>query len=65
MRLVWLWVLASLLAGCSVISVDFTPRVRPLREKTVDGSGAAKILLVDLSGVLSAEPILSLGSARP
>ncbi|MFQ5899908.1 MAG: signal peptide peptidase SppA, partial [Candidatus Methylomirabilia bacterium] len=65
MRVFLLWVLASLLAGCSVISVDFTPRVRPLREKTVEGSGRAKILLLDLAGVLSAEPILTLGNARP
>jgi protease-4 len=38
-----------------VISVDFSPRVRPLREETVEGHGAAKILLVDVSGFLSDE----------
>ena len=48
-------VLAWLLAGCSVVSIDLTPRVRPLEEETVEGSGDAKILLMDLSGFLSDE----------
>ncbi len=52
-------------AGCSVISVDLTPRVRPLEEDTVEGRGDAKIVLVELSGLLSdAEPapILTVGN---
>lgn len=60
--------LAAALTGCSVISVDLTPRVRPLEETTVEGQGDAKILIVDISGVLSDEgitPILSVGSAPP
>jgi protease-4 len=51
-------VLAALLlplAGCSIISLDFQPRIQPLREQTVEGKGAAKILLLDLSGVLAEE----------
>ncbi len=48
-----------------MVSIDLTPRIEPLREKTVEGTGAAKILLLDLSGVLSEEPTLSLGSAPP
>src|SRR4029453_10631656 len=39
-------------SGCSVISVDLSPRIRPLDEETVDGTGSAKILLLDLSGLL-------------
>jgi hypothetical protein len=31
------------LAGCSVVSIDLTPRVRPLEETTVEGHGGAKI----------------------
>ena len=53
-----------LLAGCSVVSIDLTPPVRPLRESTVEGTGADKILLVDLSGVLAEEPLITL-EARP
>ncbi len=45
-----------LLAGCSVLSIDLQPRIRPLHEDTVEGKGAAKIPLLDLSGVLSDDP---------
>lgn len=58
-------VLVFLLAGCAPISFDFTPRIEPLREKTVEGSGATKILLLDLSGVLSEELTVSLGHVPP
>jgi protease-4 len=57
--------LALLLAGCSVVSVDLTPPIRPLEETTVEGRGTAKILLLDVSGVLSDEaltPVLTLGT---
>jgi protease-4 len=53
------------LTGCSVISLDLTPRIRPLEEQTVEGHGDAKILLIDLSGILSDEavtPALTLGT---
>jgi len=47
-------ILISLLAaGC--ISIDLTPRIKPLEERTVEGSGRAKILLTDISGFLSEE----------
>ena len=60
--------IAVWLAGCSVISVDLSPRIQPLQEETVEGRGAAKILLMDVSGMLSDEgttPILSLGTPPP
>src|SRR5262245_51461986 len=57
---------AVLLARCSLITVDFSPRIRPLDEETVEGSGTAKILLLDLSGVLSEEtPSFSLTTPPP
>ena len=53
-------------SGCSVISIDLSPRVRPLEEETVEGSGPAKILLLDLSGVLQEDtPSLSLTTPPP
>jgi protease-4 len=55
-------------AGCSVISVDLSPRIRPLEEETVEGRGRDKILLVDLSGVLTEDtlgPLLTLGTPPP
>jgi protease-4 len=54
----------ALLAGCSVISIDLTPPVRPLRESTLQGSGRDKILLIDLAGVLAEEPLITL-EAKP
>ncbi|HET7876663.1 MAG TPA: signal peptide peptidase SppA [Methylomirabilota bacterium] len=57
---------ALLLAGCSLISIDLQPRIRPLQEETVEGKGSAKILLLDLSGVLSEDtPGISLGAPPP
>jgi protease-4 len=60
-------VLAALLvSGCSVLSIDIQPRIRPLREETVEGKGRAKILLLDLSGLLEDESMsLSLGAPAP
>jgi protease IV len=52
------------LAGCSVISLDLTPRVQPLRETTLEGKGHDKVLLIDLAGVLAEEPLITLES-RP
>lgn len=59
-----LGLVAVCLAGCSVISLDLTPRVRPLQETTIEGTGRDKILLVELSGVLAEEPLITL-EARP
>ncbi len=67
-RPVLLALLPLVLAGCSVISVDLTPRIRPLEEETVEGRGHAKVLLLDLSGLLTDEgvrPVLELGAPAP
>jgi protease IV len=66
----WIIVLVALLlgAGCSVLSVDLTPRIRPLEEETVEGHGDAKILLMDVSGFLSDEAptgTLTIGTPPP
>ena len=47
---------ALLLQGCSsLLNIELVPRIRPLHEETVEGKGKAKILLMDVSGVLSDE----------
>jgi len=54
------------LSGCSLITLDFQPKIRPLQEKTVEGHGASKILILDLSGMLSEDlPSFSLGAPPP
>jgi protease-4 len=68
LRLVLVLAAAVAAAACSVISVDLTPRIRPLEEETVEGRGDAKILLMDLSGLLTDEgvrPLLEVGAPPP
>jgi protease IV len=68
MRWIVLLVGVVLAAGCSVISVDLSPRIRPLEEETVEGRGDAKILLMDVSGFLSDETpggTLTIGTPPP
>ncbi len=54
------------LAGCSLVTLDFQPKIRPLEEETVEGKGSSKILLLDLSGTLAEDlPSFSLGAPPP
>ncbi len=56
----------SFLAGCSLVTLDFQPKIRPLEEETVEGKGSSKILLLDLSGTLAEDlPSFSLGAPAP
>src|SRR3989475_6409219 len=50
--------LALVTAGC--ISISLFPQAMPLREKTVQGTAADKILMMDISGVISDK-----GSSNP
>lgn len=46
------------LSGCVLVTADINPfsrRPSPLEERTVSGSGAKKILLMDISGVITSE----------
>ncbi|MCI0547956.1 MAG: signal peptide peptidase SppA [Candidatus Rokubacteria bacterium] len=55
---------ALALTGC--LSIDLQPRIRPLKEETVEGSGRDKILLLDISGVIADDtPSLSIGAPPP
>ncbi len=40
-------------SGCSFISVDLGGKISPFKEKTISGTGADKILLLDISGIIS------------
>jgi protease-4 len=58
------WLLVTLgVAGC--ISVDLTPRIKPLLEQTIEGRGTDKILVVEVSGVISEERLLTLPGSGP
>ncbi len=65
-RLTLLALAGLLLSGCSLITLDFQPKIRPLEERTVEGKGTSKILILDLSGMLSEDlPSFSLGAPPP
>jgi len=40
-------------AGCAFVSIPLFPSVQPLEEKVLEGKGQAKILLLDISGIIS------------
>lgn len=42
-------------SGCSFISISLVPSIEPLKETTVSGSGKDKILIIDISGIISEE----------
>jgi protease-4 len=42
-----------LLAGCIYVNVPLHPGVKGVEEKVVEGSGRAKVVIVDISGILS------------
>ena len=44
-----------LASGCSFISVSLVPSVEPLKETTVMGKGKEKVLIVEISGIISEE----------
>ena len=39
--------------GCAVVQIPLFPSMQPLEEKVLEGKGEAKILLLDISGVIS------------
>ena len=46
-------VIAVLLSGCAFVKVPLVPSAQSLREEVVDGEGRNKILIVDISGIIS------------
>src|SRR5262245_54779659 len=66
--LVLMLMVLLLVTGCSLVSIDLSPRIKPLEERTVEGSGRTKILLTDISGFISEEgpsPTLVIGAPPP
>ena len=42
-----------LLCGCAFVKMPLVPSAQPLREEVVDGEGKKKILVLDISGIIS------------
>lgn len=63
-RTIWIALLAAmplLWNGCAYVNLSLLSEPGPLREKVVDGQGDAKILLLDVTGILSEEKKRGLG----
>ena len=53
-KLNWsIYLLFIILTGCAVVQIPLFPSVQPLEEKVLEGKGQAKILLLDISGIIS------------
>ncbi|NPV03436.1 MAG: signal peptide peptidase SppA [Syntrophaceae bacterium] len=48
-------------SGCAYVNLSLLPEPGPLREKVVEGRGDAKILLLDVTGIISEEKRRTLG----
>lgn len=46
-------VITVFLCGCAVVKMPLVPSTQPLREQVVDGAGKKKVLLLDISGIIS------------
>jgi len=48
-----IFLLFIILTGCAVVQIPLFPSTQPLEEKVLEGKGQAKILLLDISGIIS------------
>lgn len=63
-RWIWIALLAAMpffWSGCAYVNLSLLSEPGPLREKVVDGEGDARILLLDVTGVISEEKKRSMG----
>ena len=53
MSLLLSFVFAVLAGGCAFVNVDVMPSPSPLQERVVEGEGKGKILIIDITGMIS------------
>jgi protease-4 len=56
--------LIAALEGCTLFNVNLVPETQPLKEQVLAGSGKEKILVIDLSGMITSEKNSSTLSGR-
>ncbi len=63
LKLVCMAILTSVLIshGCAIVTIPLLPETEEFRERIVEGEGKDKILLLDISGVISEEKRRNLG----
>ena len=59
--LILLATMSLLYSGCAYVNLALLPEPGPLQEKVVDGEGERKILLMDVTGMISEEKRRKLG----
>ena len=47
--------IAGLLTGCTFLKVSLTPETQPLEEQVLAGEGRSKVVVLDLSGMITSE----------
>jgi protease-4 len=52
--------LLTMLAGCTLVKVSITEETQPLTERVISGEGRDKVLLLDISGIISSQESSSL-----
>lgn len=57
MKLIPAIIMCALLSACAFVQVPLTPPVQEIREQIVGGSGSAKIVVVDISGIIAMGPV--------
>ncbi len=60
----YIMVLLICSTGCALVTMPLIPPSRPLKEKVISGTGVDKILLLDISGTISAEEETALGGLK-
>ncbi|MBW1980565.1 MAG: signal peptide peptidase SppA [Deltaproteobacteria bacterium] len=60
----WLVCFVFLGSGCTLVNVSLYQPARPLEEKVVEGKGPGKIVLIDVSGILTSRESSSLDLFR-
>jgi protease-4 len=48
-------ILLSALSGCAILKVSLMPEIQPLEEQVLSGEGKDKIVLMDITGVITSE----------
>ena len=66
-RILFTLLLICFVSGCAIITVPLLPGPQPLKEQGIEGKGTPKILIVDVSGVISEKNKegMLLGGATP
>src|SRR5581483_11198866 len=50
------WLACVMMSGC-IYNISLLPQTGPLEEKVVEGSGENKVLLLDITGMISEEKV--------